>query len=62
MTILFSKFEGNCLLLHSASRAPNIDRYAPDIDLDHRLLTFDLDPRLLTLTLTPTFDLDLKAR
>ncbi len=31
MTTLSSEFEGNGLLLHSASRAPNIDRYAPYI-------------------------------
>ncbi len=52
-TTLYSKFEGNCLLLHSASRAPNIDRYAPDIWPWPLTLmpTFDLDPNL-----------DLKAR
>ncbi len=37
--------EGNCPLLHSASRAPNIDRYA-------------LETRTWHLTLTSTFDLD----
>ncbi len=45
-TTLYSKCEGNCLLLHSASRAPNIDHYVPEI-------------RPWPLTLTPTFDLDL---
>ena len=40
------QIEGNCLLLHSASRAPNFDRYAQEIDLDP-----DLDPRPLTPTL-----------
>ena len=30
MNTLYSKFVGNCLLLHLASRA-NIDRYTPDI-------------------------------
>ncbi len=30
MTALYSKFYSNCLLLHSASRVPNIDRYVPD--------------------------------
>ncbi len=44
--------EGNCLLLHSASRVPNIDRYTPDIwtwPLTLMLtfdLTFDHDPDL----------------
>ncbi len=31
MILLCSEFEGNCILLHSASRAPNVNRYAPDI-------------------------------
>ena len=40
MTTLYSIFECNCLLLHLASRVPNINRYTPDFDLDR---TFDLD-------------------
>ncbi len=46
MTTRCSKFDGNFPLLHSASRAPYIDRYAPDI-------------RPWRLTMTRTFDLDL---
>ena len=41
-----SKHEGNCLLLHSASRAPNIDNYAPDIQPQPLTLTSGLDPDL----------------
>ncbi len=42
MIILYSKLEGNCILLHSEKPAPNIDRYAPDI---LRLTTFHLKAR-----------------
>ncbi len=45
-TTLYSKCEGNCLLLHSASRAPNIDRYEPEIRPWPLTLTYDLDPDL----------------
>ncbi len=49
-TTLYFKFEGNCLCCTRQSRAPNIDRYAPDIW--HwpwpwpLTLTFDLDSDL----------------
>ena len=54
--ILCSRLEGNCPLLHSANRAPNIDRYTPYIWSWPLTLTPDLDidlwprPRPLALT------------
>ncbi len=55
-----SKLECNCLLLHPASRAPNIDCYAPGIRPLSLTLTSNLDLNLWTWPMT--FVLDLKTR
>ena len=48
MTTLYSKFEGNCILPHSASRAVNIDQDTPDIWPCPRPLTSKQGQRQLT--------------